>query len=130
MKLVDGLVPEADVILHDIFRGDAAPSHLQSGLETEGNADGDGSDVSEEEVEKVPGPFLGIKRVNTVEASTTSAAGDSHDFSPGWLERQALTLLDRIEKHRAADGVQSSCPVLLAGCGFGGLVVKQASTST
>ncbi|KAK3291437.1 uncharacterized protein B0H64DRAFT_446095 [Chaetomium fimeti] len=157
-KLIDDLVPEAEVINHSIFRGDAAPNLLQSDLETEGNVDVNESNVSEDDdqlelpesvaneklgvraptgpdllrvdkdqppLDDGSAPYRGLRRVNTAAASTTSVGGDAHDFTPGWLEKEALGLLNRIEKHRYADVDGAPCQVVLAGHEFGGLVLKQ-----
>lgn len=46
-------------------------------------------------------------------------------LSPTWTKTEALNLLGRIQQDALSDGPQSQGKVLLAGYGFGGIVVKQ-----
>lgn len=68
---------------------------------------------------------------NGIEDSTSEARGGAPNFSsPAWIEIKALELLNHIQKHAPPKERGDQCKVLLAGYGFGGMVVKQVRTTS
>ena len=51
-------------------------------------------------------------------------------FTPPWIENKALSLLDAIQKHSPTDKSGDRRRVLLAGYGFGGIIVKRVTSLT
>ena len=104
--MIKYLVPEARVIAHQIFHDDAAlyPPDLDAEVDDRPSVGQDGRE-SEDPV------FV------------TSAA--THLFSPAWIEKEALALLEMIQKKAPTETTGNRNKVLLAGYGFGGIVAKK-----
>ncbi|PNP80395.1 hypothetical protein FNYG_05994 [Fusarium nygamai] len=154
VDMIRNLVPEAHVRMHNIFR-DYNYESLQEIHETldeneNDDADDDNLDDSpDEEVTRVPPSDMGESEerddsnspqtmstaLPAVNATSISKAGEVSSmatvpayeaFSPGWIQTEAVNLLSRIQKRAESDSGHSQNKVLLAGYGFGGIVVKQA----
>ncbi|KAG5760011.1 hypothetical protein H9Q72_011870 [Fusarium xylarioides] len=154
VDMIRNLVPEAHVRMHNIFR-DYNYESLQEIHETmyeNENDDADDDDLDDspdEEVTRVPPSDMGGSEerddsnppqtmstaIPAVNATSISKAGEVSSmatvptyeaFSPGWIQTEAVNLLSRIQKRAESDSGHSQNKVLLAGYGFGGIVVKQA----
>ena len=62
---------------------------------------------------------------NTIGDSVSVTSLAVHQFSPNWIEEEALTLLRTIHENDPTWGTTRRSKLLLAGYGFGGIVVKQ-----
>lgn len=98
--------------------------------ENEYNADNNPDDariVAEDTMKKPPSIYdMGSKDVAENATSATSMVGYDF-FSSGWIRREALDLLNRIQRH--GDASAGNRRVILAGHGFGGIVAKQVTVS-
>ncbi|KAI1119745.1 ankyrin repeat-containing domain protein [Nemania abortiva] len=117
-QLIYDHVPEATVILHDILRDGLALSSLH-GPRNEVGSEETGRNLFEDDDQ--PDLHDGV-----VDHNLAPNTVNVPHFSYGWLEKEALGLLGRIQKHGCADENGECCQILLAGYGFGGLVLKQA----
>ncbi|KAK1505510.1 ankyrin-1 [Colletotrichum abscissum] len=67
------------------------------------------------------------EHIATTDDAASVESQVAHPFySPAWIESEALELLIRIQKHAPQEAIKDRNRVLLAGYGFGGIVVKQA----
>ena len=91
----------------------------------------DGSDVDISEVDSVR--HVAIKEIEPPLREDKDMIGDSefvtslavHQSSHNWIEEEALTLLGTIQKNTPTERTAHRSKLLLAGYGFGGMVVKQ-----
>ncbi|KAL6414272.1 Ankyrin-1 [Ilyonectria robusta] len=58
--------------------------------------------------------------------ATVSSVAIGGFFTPGWIDSEAYSVLERIQKETPDQNTGHPSKVLLAGYGFGGMVVKQA----
>ncbi len=91
----------------------------------------DGSDFDISEVDSVR--HVAVKEIEPPLTEDKDTIGDSvfvtslavHQSSPNWIEEEALTLLRTIQKNAPTERTVHQSKLLLAGYGFGGMVVKQ-----
>lgn len=130
--MIKHLVPEANVSEHHILREDEEDEGMRS------NASGK-TEMSIEDV-VVKGEKSDRSEVDNSEAENATpvavetmappvAENDdmiaTHQFSPAWIEEEALELLRTIQQPGLIGKTVGQSMVLLAGYGFGGIVVKQ-----
>ncbi|KAJ3547132.1 hypothetical protein NM208_g1667 [Fusarium decemcellulare] len=150
LEMIKCLVPEAPVSPHNIFRHCASESLQEYDLSPDDDEYGvqDGrlppsedrksslDDVAQSE-NKLEHDVHGATsllssdaealRVNTAADLLSIPSLTSHAaFSPGWIQNEALSLLDRIQDRFTPGTNQTRSKVLLAGYGFGGIIIKQA----
>jgi hypothetical protein len=157
VDMIRSLVPEAHVRTHNIFRDydyeTLQEMHESQRETTNDDTEDDNLDTSpNEEVTWVPPPDVGESEdkvcsesprtidtaLPTVNVPALGTAGEVSSvatvpayeaFSPGWIQTEAVKLLSRIQKRAEGDSGHSQNKVLLAGYGFGGIVVKQVQVS-
>jgi hypothetical protein len=90
---------------------------------------GSGIDISEADnarpvaVEAMEGSVA--ENEDTIGDSVSVTSVTTHQFSPAWIEKEALALLGTIQQNTPTEKTADQSKVLLAGYGFGGIVVKQ-----
>lgn len=98
-----------------------------------GKSDGSEVDVNEAEnvipvaVETMVSLMAKNEDMTEDSASVTSMA--THQLSPAWIEKEALDLLGTIQQKGSIEKTAGRSKVLLAGYGFGGIVVKQVAVT-
>jgi hypothetical protein len=145
---VKSVVPEARVIRHNIFNRSVdfnGPRSQEPALNESDDADrADLPQVDEASTDEgvemdfaeppvledsvatdLESPLLeATDRKSWDTASTTSIK--KHDYSSRtWIENEALDLLDRVQKHNETENRGTESQMLLAGYGYGGVVIKQ-----
>jgi len=65
----------------------------------------------------------------TIGDSVSVTSVTTHQFSPAWIEKEALALLGTIQQNTPKEKTANQSKVLLAGYGFGGIVVKQVQVT-
>lgn len=148
--MIKHLVPEARVSEHPILREEPVDEQGSQGSEDEGmhsaaskktkmsikdvlvkgeKSDGSKLDISEAEraiqdaVETMVPPVA--ENENMIEDVASVISVPTHQFSPAWIEKEALALLGTIEQTGPTGKTVGQSKVLIAGYGFGGIVVKQ-----
>lgn len=148
--MIRHLLPEASVLCHDIFCRDVdIPLQCRDGDEDDGDElsvhskkektlstpklDGQpGPDDVERE--KTPGDMTEDDLTGAISTDVMDSADDlaavssiaiGDFFTPGWIDSEAYYLLERIQKETHDQNTGHPSKVLLAGYGFGGIVVKQ-----
>lgn len=155
--MIKHLVPEAYVSEHPIFREDEdGPVEEQGSREFEDGSmrsaagektgmsiedvvgKGDKSDNSEAEISEakkaIPVAFetmapLVVEIEDMIEDSASVTSVATYQFSPAWIEKEALALLETIRQTDPTEKIASRNKVLLAGYGFGGIVIKQVTVT-
>ena len=118
--MIQHLIPEARVFAPHGSRGYAALNLPD--LSTEDD-DGPFENVREVAVEETEPPLTEDKNTIGDSSSVTSLAVDQ--FSPEWIEEEALILLKAIHENAPTGETAHRGKLLLAGYGFGGIVVKK-----
>ena len=137
-EMIEHLVPEALVFLHPIFSGGSTPRSQD--IDTDG-AECPGQEQQDDMRLSVPGRSAvmaisdeelddaGLVSSEAIEAdfddSASVASIVSDPFSSASIEKEALHLLDTIRSNARTNEDSHGSKILLAGYGFGGIVVKQ-----
>lgn len=101
-------MPEAHIVHHSIYSQGPNPVLQQDDVHQEYSfPDGNNGVVKKSSLE------------NTMELYDL--------ISPAWIEKEALNLLICIREASTQKGAKRSFPVLLAGYGFGGVIMKHVS---
>ncbi|SPN98681.1 uncharacterized protein DNG_01725 [Cephalotrichum gorgonifer] len=118
--VIEGIVPEAEIVRHDIFRGDpnSRPADVSAARKTTAEEPEDqGTSTLKDDISDGD--------VHADSASATSVAAHNF-FTPEWIEEEGVQLLSRIQKHARSEETGDRPQVVLAGHGLGGVIVKQA----
>lgn len=116
-ELIQSLVPESRVQTQTIFNHIYEPAIPDADLEDEYDAGG-----TEDETTSLSSTSTSGEDGTESAASIHNMTGHGY-FSPGWIQSEALSLLNRM-RQQCGTGVQGK-RIILAGHGFGGIVVKQ-----
>ena len=118
---------------HHEGRGSAIDDQNTNPTPGEGNEreEPDGSDVDISEVDSTR--HVAVKEIeppsmedkDTIVDSVFVTSSAVHQSSPNWIEEEAMTLLGTIQKNAPKERTVHRSKLLLAGYGFGGMVVKQ-----
>lgn len=101
----------------------ASETHKQETSISEVDHANDASSIPRDELEV---PMEEQARKEPIESSKSVTTVTAHDFfSSAWITREALDLLGRIQEHAPTENGSDRNTVVLAGYGFGGIVVKQ-----
>lgn len=143
VRMICDLIPEAEIIRHNIFRHYESaediesqldiPTNKKQELQTQDDENGDSLERSTEvseissKIESIVGEFAGNLTGNSAVKGSTSISnlpiGDF--FSPAWIRSEAYYLLRQMHKDLGSQKPGITKRVLLAGHGFGGIVIKQ-----
>ena len=85
----------------------------------------DGLDVDARSVAVKAIDASALENEDTSEDPVLVTSVATHLFSPAWIEEEALALLEMIQKNAPTEKTANRNKVLLAGYGFGGIVVKK-----
>ena len=149
-EMIHHLVPEARILHYSSFSGDVILQSRDTGTDIEDEDDVLGNE-NESDFKAVQDGLLSVPTdplnlaVSDAEGDDTgpvafdeggidfedsqSVASTTPDhFSVASIENEALGLLKSIQSHAPTDKSMGRGKILLAGYGFGGIVVKQVST--
>lgn len=79
-------------------------------------------DMTDDDLTRVIGTDVMVFMEDLATVSSVAIGGF---FTPGWIDSEAYSLLERIQKETLDQNTGQPSKVLLAGYGFGGIVVKQ-----
>ena len=135
--MINHLVPEARVVACHIFHGGTtlhSPDLYNEDEDEQEGSTSEGEDMRSAAGDRTRMPALdGVNKseesdgsgVDMSEADSMRPDAVRFQFSPAWIEEEALILLGTIQKNALAEKTADRSKVLLAGYGLGGIVVKQ-----
>ena len=89
------------------------------------HAKGRASAIDDQNTDPAPGELPLREDKNTIGDSLSVISLAVQQFSPEWIEEEALILLRTIHENAPTEGTAHRSKLLLAGYGFGGIMVKQ-----
>ena len=101
--------------------GDRRPMSALDEVNKREKSDGSHFDTSEADSMRP----VAVEVIDAFDLGNEHTNVPAHPFSPAWIEEEALALLGTIQKDALAEKITDRSKVLLAGYGFGGIVIKQ-----